>query len=305
MSTKTEISWTDYSSNPVKYRDNETGKTVWACVKKSAGCANCYAEALALRWGKGRQFSRPNLAQVTPFLDEKELKRLLSEKAIPSGAKVFVGDMTDLFGSWVPDEFLVSLWRVFAQRHDVTFQVLTKRPERMVALLGSKEFRYAVDEGLTDDWVFPLPNVWLGTSVEQLSGCGYRITELQKAPAAVRFISAEPLIGPLDLSRYLGVCRRCDGSGIMAIVHLRTNYGRCDVCNGSGTVSLEWVIVGGESGPKHRPMDPDWLASLVGQCREAGVPVWVKQDSGQHPGRQGRIPDDLYAQQFPSVAVPS
>lgn len=350
MSGKTAISWTDYSSNPIKYRDNETGRNVWACVKKSAGCANCYAEALALRWGNGRQFSRPNIAQVTPFLDEKEMARLLSPKAIPSGSKVFVGDMTDVFGSWVPDESLDRLFGVMALRPDVTFQLLTKRPERMAAYLtadtgefgygarsriwwGARHYaelilhRNAYDalpigkpgmgpEGIyLRDW--PLPNVWLGTSVENQEAADARIPHLLQAPAAVRFLSCEPLLGSVDLmnvnySAYLReFMRQAAGDkgaasvgdeAVLDVLHGTWDDG-WDA--GSDGKRLDWVIVGGESGPKHRPMDLDWLASLVRQCQSAGVPVWVKQDSGQHPGRQGRIPDALYVQQFPTVGVPS
>lgn len=298
MSTKTAISWTDYSSNPVKYRDNDTGKTVWACVKKSAGCANCYAETLALRWGKGRQFSRPNMARVTPFLDQKEMARLMSEKTIPRGAKVFVGDMTDIFGSWVPAEFHLRLWRVFAQRHDVTFQVLTKRPERMAAIV-SKVASQVADEIGGCPW--PLPNVWLGTSVEDQRAADARIPHLLQAPAAVRFLSCEPLLGPINLRDVM-----CDLPGREAFVSIDALSGEW-APPGDPPVrgAINWVIAGGESGPGYRQMDVDWLRSLVGQCQEAGVAVWVKQDSHVYPGRQGRIPDAMYVQQFPNAAVPT
>lgn len=307
MSTKTAISWTDYSSNPVKYRDNDTGKTVWACVKKSAGCANCYAETLALRWGKGRHFSRPNLARVTPFLDQKEMARLMSEKTIPRGAKVFVGDMTDIFGSWVPVEFHLRLWRVFAQRHDVTFQVLTKRPERMAAIV-SKVASQVADEIGGCPW--PLPNVWLGTSVEDQRAADARIPHLLQAPAAVRFLSCEPLLGPVDLRSIPDPSApgawRFDA--LAGGWYLPASEDGAPEVPGDGPDMgglISWCIAGGESGPGYRQMDVDWLRSLVGQCQEAGVAVWVKQDSHVYPGRQGRIPDAMYVQQFPNAAVPT
>lgn len=330
MTTQTAISWTDYSSNPIKYRDNETGKTVWACVKKSSGCANCYSEALALRWGKGRQFSRPNLAQVTPFLDEKELKRLMSEKAIPLGSKVFVGDMTDIFGSWVPDSYLDLVFGVMALRRDLTFQVLTKRPKRMalyVASLLERGVPVMVRDSDTqralyldrvpahEDIAWPLPNVWLGVSTEDQRAADERIPHLLNTPAAVRFLSCEPLLGPVDLtnvnySAYLReFMRQAAGDRGAASVGdeavLDVLHGTWDDGwdTGDDGERIDWVITGGESGPHHRPMDHDWLLSLLIQCQSAGVPVWVKQDSGQHPGRQGRIPDALYVQEFPTVVV--
>jgi len=267
MTTKTAISWTDYSSNPIKYRDREDGRTVWACVKKSGGCANCYSEALALRCYKGRAFNRPNIDKVEPFFDENEAKKLLSTRAIPSGSKVFVGDMTDVFGSWVPEATLVRLFSVFAARKDVTFQVLTKRPERAAALLSKVVFPYEVRRNGHLDW--PLPNVWLGTSVEDQAAADSRIPHLLSVPAAVRFLSCEPLLGTVNI----------DPDWMM---------------------DLDWVIVGGESGPKHRPMDLNAFKSICAQVRVAGgVATYVKQDSGLYPGRQGRIPDDLWLHQWP------
>jgi protein gp37 len=312
MSNETAIGWTDFSSNPIKYRNIETGKAAWACVKKSAGCLNCYSEALALRWNKGQAFSRPNIDKVVPFVDDKELKRLATDPKL-SGKRVFIGDMTDIFGSWVSDDFLDRLFAAFAWRQDVTFQLLTKRPERMAAWFretfqfhrtdggigfhgrqervfdAMQEDEYA-DPNNDADWMpdgsykwpgWPLPNVWIGTSVENQAAADERIPHLLATPAVVRFLSCEPLLGPLNLFD-------------------------CDDHTGKLTgvaAGIDWVIVGGESGPRHRPMNMDWLTDIVEQCRWAFVPVFVKQDSGQYPGKQGRIPDALYVQQFPETAV--
>jgi protein gp37 len=336
MSNETAIGWTatqnpdgtispGFSSNPIKYRDRETGKAVWACVKKSSGCSSCYAEALALRWNKGRAFTRPNLALVEPFLDEKEMKRLATDPKL-FGKRVFVGDMTDIFGSWVPNDFLDRLFAVFALRQDVTFQCLTKRPARMAAYLGSDDdverrvgqaaFPIANDAGM--DWDYrwrkwhdgreadrwPLPNVWLGTSVENQAAADERIPHLLRTPAAVRFLSCEPLLASVDLQRVrLGKLPGQIGEFDQFIDAVRGRH-----CDGMGFErdlkrGLDWVITGGESGPKHRTMDLDWARQIIEQCQRYGVATYVKQDSGLYPGRQGRIPDALWLHQFPEAHV--
>jgi hypothetical protein len=131
---------------------------------------------------------------------------------------------------------------------------------------------------------WPLPNVWLGTSVEDQRAADERIPHLLATPSAMRFLSCEPLLGPVDLERPPAGSRPYPGSGIYPPWYVQ---------------QLDWVIAGGESGPNYRPMDPSWLTSLVEQCRAAGVAIYVKQDSGLYPGKQGRIPDDLWIHEFP------
>jgi protein gp37 len=141
-------------------------------------------------------------------------------------------------------------------------------------------------------WPTELFNIWLGVSAENQKWADIRIPSLLDTPAAMRFISAEPLLGPIDLRVHLnGHCPEHDFPG-----------GFCVQRNHRGVQHLSWVIVGGESGPGHRPMEIGWLESIVGQCRDAGVPVFVKQDSGPRAGQQGRIPDDLWVQEFPAAA---
>jgi protein gp37 len=325
MANETAIGWTDFSSNPIKYRDRETGKPAWACVKKSDGCTHCYSEALALRWNRGRAFSRPNIDKVAPYLDEKEMRRLATDPKL-AGKRVFIGDMTDIFGSWIPDDFLDHLFAVFAWRQDVTFQLLTKRPQRMEAWFR-EAFQFRRDDGgigwhgrqerifdrMQDSpyieidprndaywksdgsyrWPgWPLPNVWLGTSVEDQRAADERIPHLLATPAAMRFLSCEPLLGPVDL-------RALHPDGVTFTVDSLTGRGRHLLGFTGQTDAVHWVICGGESGPNHRAMDPAWLTSLVEQCRGAGVATYVKQDSGLYPGKQGRIPDDLWIHEFP------
>jgi protein gp37 len=142
------------------------------------------------------------------------------------------------------------------------FQVLTKRPERMAAFVN-------------DYWPTPPPNVWLGTSVENQEAADERIPHLQATPAAVRFLSCEPLLGPLDLSPWMLLP--------------------------GDTARLDWIIVGGESGRGRRDMKLEWLEAIVTEAQSWGVPVFVKQDMGALPGKQGRIPDALWIREFPET----
>lgn len=316
MVNKTGIEWTDYSTNPVKYRDGE-GRSVWACVRTSPGCAHCYSADLAKRYRRGGEFTAAEMAGYECYLDDGELRQMLSPKRLPSGSRCFVGDMTDVFGEWVPFQYLDRLFAVFALRPDVVFQVLTKRPERMREYLTTRDTAGAVaitirevapDGGLAAmqamgtrvlrDVVqrrWPLPNVWLGTSTENQRGVDIRVPELLATPAAVRFLSCEPLLGPLDLTI------------------------RANLADG-----LDWVVTGGESGPRARPCDLAWLRGIVEQCRAAGVACFVKQlgarpftsDPGEQFGDRGlgglksrkgsdmgEWPEDLRVREMPVVAT--
>src|SRR5687768_9446674 len=143
---------------------------------------------MALKWNRGRAFTRPNIQHLEPFVADHELHRLASASGL-SGQRVFVGDMTDIFGSWVPDDFLDRLFAVLSARSDVTFQILTKRPERMLNYLRSRSWS--------------LDHCWVGTSVENQPVAASRLGLLMQCPAGLRFVSAEPLIGPLDISPWL------------------------------------------------------------------------------------------------------
>lgn len=236
----TEIAWTNFSSNPLRYRD-AAGKVVWACTHASPGCEHCYSETLAKRYGKGGPFAANVTAKVTPFLDEKELRAMCSSKI--SGGRVFVADMTDLFGEWVPDDLLNRLFTdVLEIRTDVTWQLLTKRADRMQRYLS---WRWG--EGR-----IPPRHIHVGVSVEDQRRADERIPLLLQTPAAVRFVSAEPLLEAVDLSRYI--------------------HGQAGT---RGRISQ--VIVGGESGPGARPCDLSWLWSIVNQCWVTGTPVFMKQ----------------------------
>lgn len=268
---RTSIEWTDFTSNPLKFR-NAAGEVVWGCVHASPGCQHCYAETLAKRYGRGGPFNVPTMAGLTPFLDEAELRRMLTYKPA-AGKRCFCGDMTDVFGPWVPDALLDRLFAVFALRHDVTWQVLTKRVDRLRAyfeplpfraeMIGIEAERISGSDRHTEQcgprWTLPHPNVWLGVSVEDQQRADERIPALLQTPAAMRFISAEPLLGPIDLHlEWLSPFQETDARL-------------------SRTPRLDWVIVGGESGSTARPCDLRWIERIVSDCEDAEVAIFVKQ----------------------------
>ncbi len=269
MSDKTKIEWTDATWNPV------TG-----CTKVSAGCDHCYAESIATRFAGTKAY--PNGFDVTLWPE-----RLDQPLRWQRPRRVFVNSMSDLFHDQVPDEFIARVFAVMACSYRHTFQVLTKRPGRMRSLLNSPEFVRLFDREFCSipDWndrwpdlefapaghVWhlengPLPNVWLGVSVEDQKWANIRIPQLLATPAAVRFLSCEPLLGPVDLASWFHTSE--------CIASQEPPWCTCHLLTGT---SVDWVIVGGESGPHARPMHPDWARSLRDQCVAAGVPFLFKQ----------------------------
>lgn len=277
----TGIQWTDATWNPLRARHRTNGSEGWACVRVSEGCKNCYAATQneSQRWGRGTglDYTVPNLAKVEHYLDEETLTQPLRWK---KPRRVFVCSMTDLFGEWVTDDQLDRIFAVMALTPQHTYQVLTKRPERMRAYLTSDDRSAVWHEAETHagEWDrsgdvpwwpgWPLPNVWLGVSVEDQERADERIPLLLDTPAAVRFLSCEPLLGAVDLTRV-------DGAGLGIDFHGK--FDALEGLTGTETRRLSWVIVGGESGPNARPFDLAWARSLVQQCQTAGVAVFVKQ----------------------------
>lgn len=308
---KTSIEWTHYSASPIRYRDLATGKDVWACVKCSPGCSNCYAEAIGLRFRRALPFTVQNIRKVEPYFCEKTARELLRSKRM-SGKRCFIGDMTDVFGPWVPFDLIDKMFAVFALRPDVTFQVLTKRPERMAEYAshfarGGDVWRAAIEFGHsaardTEPEVWPLPNVWCGTSVEDQQRADERIPHLMKCPAIVRFVSAEPLLSPVDL-HWLGLLPN-DAACLWDAEDERRRYlvGPCE-----RLPMLDWVIIGCLSlGSRAGSFDGDYFAaaeSINEQCRAAGVPVFNKQIpiNGRVSHDPLEWPINLRAREFPDV----
>lgn len=265
MADKTGIEWTDATWNPV------TG-----CTKVSQGCKFCYAKHQA--WA--RLAAMPNTVYAGREFEQVMChpERLDQPLRWTKPRMIFVNSMSDLFHPDVPDEFIDRVFAVMALAHQHVFQVLTKRPDRMLRYFThhftrSKCSRCAAEisgrrdsEGGGDirvsDGPFPLPNVWLGVSVEDQAAADERIPQLLQTPAAVRWISAEPLLGPVDLREIV----MPDGDTLGTYLH-----------NDGERAGLDWVVAGGESGPNARPMHPAWAQSLRDQCAAADVPFLFKQ----------------------------
>lgn len=265
MSDKTGIEWTDATWNPV------TG-----CTKVSPGCDNCYAETFSERFRgtPGHYFEGGFDIQLRP----NKLDQPLRWK---KPRRIFVNSMSDLFHKDVPDTYVAQVFGVMALAQHHIFQILTKRHGRMRSLLGSDDVIYGrsfesmvrnvahntrnnlrrADLPDADDLPWPLPNVWLGVSTEDQKWADIRIPALLETPAAVRFISAEPLLGPINLEMLAGKTLGWNALDDESLEH----------------PALDWVIVGGESGHNARPMHPDWARSLRDQCVEAEVPFLFKQ----------------------------
>lgn len=289
MGASTKIEWTDATWNPIRARNRATGKVGWHCTHASEGCRWCYAEAINKRLGTGLAYKPGHERDIEIFLDERMLMQPLRWRA---PRKIFVGSMTDLFGEFVPDEIIDRLFGVMALCPQHTFQVLTKRSARMRRWFNQDRAHtfpaecvaalYVGNPDLARRWPFnqeralgvgergwPLPNVWLGVSAEDQPNLDGRVTDLVRTPAAVRFVSAEPLLGPLSL-RWPAWQEKWDRRAP------RDQY--------DGARLLDWIIVGGESGPHARPMHPDWARSLRDQCQAAGVPFFFKQWGEWAPG---------------------
>lgn len=310
----TNIEWTDKTSNPIHLIKPDNSHGGHWCRKVSPGCTNCYSESL--NQSKFFSFaSQLKFSGDTPenlILDEAVLKSWLSLK---TPQKIFTCSMTDMFGEWIPEEWLDRIFGYMAICRNLTFQILTKRALTMkIYLRGAKQrIRFAaIDIGrelnlnpsLYEDFEtcqfdWPLPNVWVGVSVENKQAAIERIPPLRHTPAAVRFLSCEPLLE--DLGEIFSV----DGDVAIAM----QNYWKREMMY-PGEV-IDWVIVGGESGSNARPCKVEWVRSLVEQCADI-IPVFVKQLGSNSDvtafGKGTNIeqfPEDLRVRQFPDFVNPS
>lgn len=299
MGDKSNIHWTDASWNPV------TG-----CSRVSEGCRHCYAETLSLRYGWTKKpWTAPN-APENVVLHPERLELPLRWKR---PRRIFVNSMSDLFHEQVDEKFVAKVFAIMDLARQHTYQVLTKRPERAAQLLADENFQLHVgwfqsqavrEYGLAEPekvGPWPLRNVWLGTSVERQREADERIPHLLRAPAAVRFLYCEPLLGPIDLSGWLDNISNLPPMPGAEWVHppvTPTGWYRF----ADWEPELHWVIVGGESGPGYRAMEVDWARSLRDQCLEAGVAFFFKQGSGARPGMHRELDSEVW-EQFPTVAA--
>lgn len=325
MSNASSIEWTDATWNPTR-----------GCSRVSEGCRNCYAERIAARFADvGKPFH--GFASIGPRADSPKWTgrvELIPEKLDEplrwrKPRRVFVNSMSDLFHEKLSLPDIAQVFSVMAsatlgcapghRNHDEecwtgdphTFQILTKRPAQMLKIVA--EMPHYVGEHFNGDSAlanetWPLPNVWLGVSVEDQKTADERIPLLLQTPAAVRFVSYEPALGPVDFGMYLS----------------RTNMPGLNLMPGfrDPLPGIDWLIIGGESGPRARPFDIDWARSAIAQCKAGGVACFVKQ-LGSYPvldprydrslpgwtrklqdrkgGDMAEWPEDLRVREFPAA----
>ncbi len=263
--SKSKIEWCEATWNPV-----------YGCTPISAGCKNCYAKEWHNRF-KGGDFSVK--IRADKLVEPVKKKR---------PTRYFVGAMTDIFHKDVPCGFLLHIFYVMAACPQHTFLILTKRPERMKEFISSFPILiYEIKKpdgtsGGTQTQKLPLPNVWLGVTAENQEMADQRIPILLDTPAAHRFVSVEPMLGPVDLTF---PCQfeheENEGYGVEALK------------------GLDWVICGGESGRNARPIDPDWVLDLRYQCAEVGTPFFFKQWGGKNKAKSGRLIDGVEVMEYP------
>jgi protein gp37 len=301
MADKSAIEWTEATWNPIV-----------GCSIVSPGCTNCYAMKMAYRLvGMGVETyagltkdsnAGPVWTGAVRLVEDALLKPLRWKRP----RQIFVNSMSDLFHESVPDEWIDQIFAVIALAPQHTFQVLTKRADRMRAYvsgmwdrrehlgelmgkIGGEERKgwYAPECDSQRGWVgmhLPLPNVWLGVSTEDQARADERIPDLLATPAAVRWVSAEPLLGAIDFRNIAIGSKTLDAltgahSATVPMVGFRDAQRAISTLPSlpPRTAALDWVVVGGESGPKARPMHPDWARSIRNQCRAASVSFFFKQ----------------------------
>ncbi|WP_019156636.1 DUF5131 family protein [Robertmurraya massiliosenegalensis] len=238
MAGNSSIEWTEATWNPV------TG-----CNKVSDGCKHCYAERMAKRL-----FAMGNPRYINGFKVTLHNDLINVPRKWNKPKRIFVNSMSDLFHEEIPLEFIKQVFKTMNETPHHSYQVLTKRPERVVELANILNFT---------------PNIWMGTSIENEKVI-HRIDILKHVPAVIRFLSCEPLLGPLD---------------------------NLDLNN------IHWVIAGGESGPGARPMEADWVRSIRDQCNEQKVAFFFKQWGGVQKHRFGRELDDKTYNEYPKLTL--
>ncbi len=295
-------------SNPIGWCDRTLNPAIYRCQEVSPACAHCYAAIMAHRqvamgnYPPGITVKRASGVHWSGVVkvDADRIKRVFAKLPdLGRGRRVFVTSMADLFHRDVPFDFIERVFVEMVKRPSWTFMVLTKRPERAVEwwhhrVVGPSAWATAGYTAITGTRVEPLwpANVWMGTTVEDQERANERIPHLLQIPAKVRFLSCEPLLGPIQLG--IQRCSSCGGTGTISGDPPQD----CQECDGRGRwtmhpdgvhslpATIDWVIAGGESGSKSRPTNPAWFYSLRDQCVDAGVSFWFKQWGMWAPGEE-------------------
>ena len=332
MGDNTAISWADATIN-----------TNFGCTRVSAGCQNCYAEQVVAGLARKMAAVNPKAAEFYGGLTKitsggprwtsvvkLHEEHLLQPLRWREGRRIFVNSLSDTFHESLSFEQIARVFAMAAAAPQHTFMYLTKRPERMAAFFKAVSLADVVDVARTfvsfrsfqskvatydhllsiksNTW--PLPSVWLGTSVESQEVADERISHLVQAPAAIRFISAEPLLTALDISSHLldGNLLSCPEVDMVGEVDACAGCpSGGPECAGEWERPINWVICGAESGPNHRPMEMRWALDLRDQCKTAGVAFFFKQDSSSKAGQRPYLVESdgshTTIQEFPASKI--
>lgn len=285
MGENTKIEWADHSWNP------------WiGCAKVSAGCQHCYAEALMdTQYGRAKWGVNGTRVRTSEAYWKKPIAWNTQATKTGERKRVFCASLADVFEDRPElESWRLDLFKLIEQTPNLDWLLLTKRPENVIRMIELAQDQ-AGAAPRAEIWLLRMPNVWLGTSVENQEQANKRIPHLLDIPARVRFLSMEPLLGPVDLTPWLNYVSETDDIGLAV---------------DGFDPDIHWVIVGGESGPKARPMHPEWARSLRRQCQAAGVPflfkqwgswqladyhelpnAWVDEDTGRVVERTSAIPE--------------
>lgn len=278
------ISWTQKTWNPIRAFNKETGKRGWFCTKVTAACDSCYAETMNMKpgasGGTGLAYKPGHLKDVRVELVEAALLEPLGWR---TGQLIFPLSMSDLFGDWVPDEMIDRIFAVMSLTPQHTYQVLTKRPKRMREYLSARPQPIwdrhalamrpkALDQLKALPW--PLPNVWVGTSICDQKNAEDFVPELLATPAALHFVSAAPLLGRINLRNMRMTMAQAD------LMRRFAGHDHYDALHPHWTMGprIGWVLTEGESGALARPTHPDHFRQLRDDCAATGVPFHHKQN---------------------------
>ena len=271
MGTGTKIGWCDHTFNPWE-----------GCQRVSPGCDRCYAEARAARFRSVEWGPRKPRRRLSAAYWKQPLRWNAGARESGTRPRVFCASLADVFDNQVPEEWRADLWALIRECSALDWLLLTKRPQNMAAMLPH-------------DWGAGYPNAALGVTAEDQKRAQERVPILLDTPAAMRFVSVEPMLERVDFNAL-----SAGPENLNALTGLRENPFGAVVARRTGT-KLDWVICGGESGPGARAMDPDWARALRDQCAGAGAAFFMKQMGG-HPEKRDRLedlPKDLRIRQFP------
>lgn len=289
---ETTIEWTATPGPDGTLHAGFTFNPFVGCTKVSPACDHCYAESWAKRTGQAALWQGER-RRTTAANWREPLKWNRRAEKLGVRLKVFCASLADVFDNQVPPEWREDLWGLISETQHLDWLLLTKRPQNILKMMPGAAMGIC-ETHQRDLWLGGWPNVWLGTTAENQEQLAIRGWALSQVSAAVRFISYEPALGPLNAREVTNRWGTVWDALTGRILH--------GIGGPASVGAIDWVIAGGESGPGAREMDDAWAEDLIAQCSAAGTAFFMKQMGGPVKARMRAIPDDLYVRAFPEVA---